>query len=97
MEQVPRRGPIPMGRTARRRSLVRLSFPLRLHQPAPMAGIGLIGVLLACGQNLQHHPLGHCVVPGGRVSPEGARWSGVPLVSNGRDPCALDSDDATLA
>src|SRR5207253_10738035 len=26
------------------------------------------------GQNLDHHPHVHCIVPGGGISPDGARW-----------------------
>ena len=38
------------------------------------AKIGVIAVLHTWGQNLQHHPHVHCVVPGGGVSPDGRRW-----------------------
>jgi len=38
------------------------------------ADIGVIGVLHTWGQNLQHHPHVHCVVPGGGISPDGKRW-----------------------
>jgi len=38
------------------------------------AEIGFIGVLHTWGQNLQHHPHVHCLVPGGGVSPDGSRW-----------------------
>jgi hypothetical protein len=38
------------------------------------AEIGFIGVLHTWGQNLQHHPHVHCLVPGGGVSPDGRRW-----------------------
>ncbi len=38
------------------------------------ADIGVIAVLHTWGQNLQHHPHVHCVVPGGGVSPDGKRW-----------------------
>jgi hypothetical protein len=31
-------------------------------------------VLHTWGQNLQHHPHIHCLVPGGGVSPDGRRW-----------------------
>ncbi|MBB5547705.1 hypothetical protein GGD70_008066 [Paraburkholderia fungorum] len=27
------------------------------------------------GQNLQHHPHVHCVVPGGGIAPDGEHWS----------------------
>jgi len=38
------------------------------------AEIGVIAVLHTWGQNLQHHPHAHCVVPGGGISPDGKRW-----------------------
>lgn len=38
------------------------------------AEIGLIAILHTWGQNLQHHPHLHCVVPGGGLSPQGDRW-----------------------
>jgi hypothetical protein len=38
------------------------------------AEIGFIAVLHTWGQNLQHHPHIHCLVPGGGVSPAGERW-----------------------
>jgi Putative transposase/Transposase zinc-binding domain len=38
------------------------------------AEIGFIGVLHSWGQNLQHHPHVHCLVPGGGLSLDGARW-----------------------
>jgi Putative transposase len=38
------------------------------------ADIGVIAVLHTWGQNLQHHPHLHCVVPGGGISPDGKRW-----------------------
>lgn len=38
------------------------------------AQIGLLAVLHTWGQNLQHHPHVHCVVPGGGLSLDGARW-----------------------
>ncbi len=38
------------------------------------AAIGRIAVLHTWGQNLNHHPHVHCIVPGGGVSPDGARW-----------------------
>jgi len=36
--------------------------------------IGVTAVLHTWGQNLQHHPHVHCVVPGGGISPDGKRW-----------------------
>jgi hypothetical protein len=38
------------------------------------ADIGFLAVLHTWGQNLQHHPHLHCVVPGGGLSPERDRW-----------------------
>ena len=38
------------------------------------AEIGFFAVLHTWGQTLVHHPHVHCVVPGGGLSPDGARW-----------------------
>jgi hypothetical protein len=38
------------------------------------ADIGLTAVLHTWGQNLDHHPHVHCIVPGGGLSPDRARW-----------------------
>jgi Putative transposase/Transposase zinc-binding domain len=38
------------------------------------ADIGLLSVLHTWGQNLQHHPHVHCVVPAGGLSLDGERW-----------------------
>jgi hypothetical protein len=38
------------------------------------ARIGFLAVLHTWGQNLQHHPHLHCVVPGGGLSIDGRRW-----------------------
>src|SRR5262249_42893224 len=38
------------------------------------AQIGVTAVLHTWGQNLDHHPHVHCIVPGGGVSPGGERW-----------------------
>jgi hypothetical protein len=38
------------------------------------AEIGLFAVLHSWGSSLTHHPHLHCVVPGGGLSPDGARW-----------------------
>ena len=38
------------------------------------ADIGIIAVLHTWGDNFQHHPHVHCVVPGGGVSADGKRW-----------------------
>ncbi len=40
------------------------------------AEIGFLSILHTWGQNLLHHPHVHCVVPGGGISPDGARWIG---------------------
>jgi hypothetical protein len=39
------------------------------------ADIGVTAVLHTWGQNLDHHPHVHCIVPGGGVSPDGKRWA----------------------
>ena len=38
------------------------------------AEIGLLAVLHTWGQNLQHHPHVHCVVPGGGLALDGSSW-----------------------
>jgi Putative transposase/Transposase zinc-binding domain len=38
------------------------------------AQIGVTAVLHTWGQNLDHHPHVHCIVPGGGISPNGGRW-----------------------
>jgi hypothetical protein len=38
------------------------------------AEIGFLAILHTWGQNLEHHPHVHCVVPGGGLSPDGSRW-----------------------
>lgn len=38
------------------------------------AEIGFFAVLHTWGQNLLHHPHLHCVIPGGGLAPDGARW-----------------------
>jgi len=40
------------------------------------AEIGMVAALHTWGQNLQHHPHIHCVVPGGGPSLDGSRWVG---------------------
>jgi hypothetical protein len=40
------------------------------------AEIGFFAILHTWGQNLQHHPHLHCVVPGGGLSEDGERWVG---------------------
>lgn len=38
------------------------------------AEIGFLAILHTWGQNLQHHPHVHCVVPGGGLAADGSRW-----------------------
>jgi hypothetical protein len=38
------------------------------------AEIGFLGVLHTWGQNLQHHPHVHFLVPGGGIAPDGTSW-----------------------
>ncbi len=38
------------------------------------ARIGLTSVLHSWGSALTHHPHVHCIVPGGGIAPDGARW-----------------------
>jgi hypothetical protein len=38
------------------------------------ADIGVTAVLHTWGQNLDHHPHVHCIVPGGGISPDGTQW-----------------------
>jgi hypothetical protein len=38
------------------------------------ADLGLLSVLHTWGQNLQHHPHVHCVVPAGGLALDGSRW-----------------------
>jgi hypothetical protein len=38
------------------------------------AEIGLVAVLHTWGQNLEHHPHVHCIVPGGGISPDRTRF-----------------------
>jgi hypothetical protein len=40
------------------------------------AAVGFLAVLHTWGQNLHLHPHLHCVVPGGGIGPDGARWVG---------------------
>lgn len=42
------------------------------------AKIGFLAVLHTWGQNLQHHPHLHCVVPAGGLAPDHARWIRAP-------------------
>lgn len=39
------------------------------------AAIGFITILHTWGQNLQHHPHVHCVVPGGGIALDGEHWN----------------------
>lgn len=51
------------------------AMPRLAANPRPLgAGIGVVAVLHTWGQALTHHPHVHCVVPGGGLSPDGARW-----------------------
>jgi hypothetical protein len=38
------------------------------------AAIGVTAVLHTWGQNLDHHPHLHCILPGGGIAPGGERW-----------------------
>src|SRR4029079_7830077 len=38
------------------------------------AEIGITAVLHTWGQNVDHHPHIHCIVPGGGISPTGDGW-----------------------
>lgn len=40
------------------------------------ASIGILSVLHTWGQNLQHHPHVHCVVPGGGIASDEEQWIG---------------------
>src|SRR3954465_14459509 len=40
----------------------------------PGAPIGVTAGPHTWGQTLEHHPHVHCIVPGGRLSPDGGRW-----------------------
>jgi hypothetical protein len=40
------------------------------------AQVGVLAVFHTWGQQLEHHPHVHCVVPGGGLSPDGGRWVG---------------------
>lgn len=42
------------------------------------ADIGFLAVLHTWGQNLDHHPHVHCVVPGGGLAPDRSRWITCP-------------------
>jgi Putative transposase/Transposase zinc-binding domain len=42
------------------------------------AEIGFLAVLHTWGQNLQHHPHVHCVVPGGGLAPGNSSWVACP-------------------
>ena len=45
------------------------------RDPTHLGGeIGFFAILHTWGQNLQHHPHVHCVVPGGGLSPDYERW-----------------------
>jgi hypothetical protein len=38
------------------------------------AELGFLSILHTWGQNLQHHPHIHCVIPAGGLAPDGSRW-----------------------
>jgi hypothetical protein len=40
------------------------------------AAVGFLAVLHTWGQNLHLHPHLHCIVPGGGIGPDGAKWVG---------------------
>lgn len=40
------------------------------------AEIGFLGVLHTWGQNLEHHPHVHYIVPAGGLAPDGSKWTG---------------------
>jgi hypothetical protein len=40
------------------------------------AAVGFLAILHTWGQNLHLHPHLHCVVPGGGIGPDGAKWVG---------------------
>ena len=40
------------------------------------AEIGFLAVLHTWGQNLEHHPHVHCIIPGGGISHDGTQWVG---------------------
>jgi len=42
------------------------------------AEIGAVAVLRTWGQALHHHPHLHCIVPGGGISSDQARWIACP-------------------
>src|SRR3954453_4977724 len=42
------------------------------------AEVGFLAIPHTWGQNLEHHPHVHCVVPGGGLSPDGSRWIACP-------------------
>ena len=52
------------------------------------AEIGLTAVLHTWGQNLDHHPHVHCIVPGGGISPDGKRWVVAVSASSCRCGCS---------
>ena len=53
------------------------------------AEIGVIAVLHTWGQALTHHPHVHCLVPGGGLSPDSARWIAMPTKLLPGRPSAL--------
>jgi hypothetical protein len=55
------------------------------------ADIGLLSVLHTWGQNLQHHPHVHCVVPAGGLALDGSRWIAATPRSSYRFACSAAS------
>jgi hypothetical protein len=56
------------------RELSTATSRIRPLPSAPDRGRQNLSVLHTWGQNLQHHPHLHCIVPGGGLSPDGKRW-----------------------
>ena len=63
--------PVPPAVRGQRRYAARKLPPIRAHLGAE---IGFLSILHTWGQTLQRHPHIHCVVPGGGLSPDHARW-----------------------
>jgi Putative transposase/Transposase zinc-binding domain len=67
---------------ANRRAVYRLLFQSAWQAMRELAAdprhlgarVGALMVLHTWGQNLEHHPHVHCVVPGGGLAPDGSRW-----------------------
>ena len=52
----------------------RPSVPIAADRRHLGAEIGFVALLHTWGQNLQHHPHVHCLVPGGGLSSDRTRW-----------------------